>query len=332
MRTRWRPGPHQRRDLQHCSENFTMGKRATRSSARLIKVTVHRPEHIRIQHLPWLHPVPYGCQRRASGVGVGCYVQSKWAVTVCPTNRVGIRGEHVPRGPSSWSISRQMTWPRFYVPWKTFVSLVIRELPGCRPHCCCVGLVISVFSHIRDMVHCAFSSRQLSRDDTSNLVSSPCLLHFEYYTPDGWEKFQAKGVDMGLARGVLGFPSMRVLCSCAVCSPHCHETKARWAVVNWPVHRWHVSRLRLVDVLALLCHILPAETWQQQINTQIVDDQRPSFSRRIPARPCATIVALQTALPHLAVIKKNLSYKYTRQPALLVAALLHHWELQKYTS
>ena len=94
------------------------------------------------------------------------------------------------RGPSSWSVSRQLTWPRFYVPWKTLVSLAVRELPGCHSHCCCVGLVISVFSHIRAMVHCAFSSRQLSRDNTCDLVSSPCLLHFEYCTPDGWEKFQ----------------------------------------------------------------------------------------------------------------------------------------------
>ena len=69
------------------------------------------------------------------------------------------------------------------------MRLVVRELPGCHLHCCCVELVITVLSHISAMVHCAYS-------DTCNLVSSPCLVHFEYCTPDGWEKFQVQGLDV----------------------------------------------------------------------------------------------------------------------------------------
>ena len=70
---------------------------------------------------------------------------------------------------STGSASRQTTWPLLNVPWRTFVGLVLfflRGFFGCQSHCCCIGLIISVFSHIRAAVFiyiCALSSRQLGR-------------------------------------------------------------------------------------------------------------------------------------------------------------------------
>ena len=69
-----------------------------------------------------------------------------------------------------------------------------------------VELVFSVFSHIRAMVHCAFSSRQLSHDETCDLVSSALLTVGRH--------FKVQDVDMTLHAEFLVFRA-REFCAAA---------------------------------------------------------------------------------------------------------------------
>ena len=78
---------------------------------------------------------------------------------------------------------------------------------------------------------------------------------------------------------------------------------------------WHLSlstsstsgsvdlcRLRLVGVLALWCRVSSRRNVRSNKSTgKLSMCQRSRFSKRTPAGTCATIVALQTALAHLAV-------------------------------
>ena len=63
-----------------------------------------------------------------------------------------------------------------------------------------------------------------------------------------------------------------------------------------------LCRLRLVGVLALSCPVSSRRNVRSNASTgKLSMCQRSRFSKRTPAGTCAAIIALQTALAHLAV-------------------------------